>query len=159
MSTIQEIAYSILKEYGKPMPSKEVAQLALKRGLIQSSARDPIVSMAQTIEKNIRDSVEPELKFIYGTQRNRLIALPTWDGMPLMDKKTGEQRVDIVELKARISIDLHEQVQLAAQSKIASGFDETVSLLLRRGLIAEAIKIKEGLMKQLQQLNRPMSGG
>lgn len=151
--TIQEAAHLLLTELKTPTLSKELAQIALKRGLVQSNALDPVNSHAQTIEKNIRDGVKPKLIHVPGPGRTRLIALPEWE-----DKRepvqTSAEPASTAELKVRIRSDLLEQVQLAVQSKIAKSFDETVELLLRRGLIAEATDIRNGLMKQLNELGK-----
>ena len=44
--TIQEAAHNILKEFGKPLNSKEIARIALERGMVDSVAKDPVQSHA-----------------------------------------------------------------------------------------------------------------
>ena len=151
--TIQKAAHNLLTQAKRPMAALDVATLALEQGLVHSNAKRPAYSLAQTIEKNIRDGSynEPELKFIH-EQGRRMIALPEWEDNPQFEK-VAVASSPTAELSARIRSDLLEQVQLAAQSKIAESFDNTVALLLRRGLSAEAANIREALMKQLKQLN------
>ena len=78
MRNINQAATVILKEANRPLSAKEIAKRALERGLASSNAKDPINSLAQTLEKNIRDDTynDPKLIFIY-SQRGRLIDLPS----------------------------------------------------------------------------------
>ena len=151
--TMQEVACSLLREHKRPMTAKELAQIALERGLVHSSAQKPIDSHAQTLEKNIRDGVynKPELKFVDGPQRPRLLKLPEWEDRP-QAARSLPQTPSTVELKARIPSDLFEQAQLAVQARIADGFDETVAVLLRRGVSAAEADIRRGLMERLDKL-------
>ena len=61
--TIQEAAYQILKELGKPLGSRDIARIALEKNMVTSTAQDPTQSHAQTIEKNIRDGIYNKPKF------------------------------------------------------------------------------------------------
>ncbi len=157
--TAQEAAHKLLTETKRPMTATAVANLALERQLVFSSAKKKAYSVAQTIEKNVRDGAynNPKLKFVHGPNGTRLLALPEWEDHPPLGQISAAAPV-AAELRAQIRTDLLEQVQLAAQSKIADGFDSTVTLLLRRGLAAEAANIREGLMKQLKHLNASEKG-
>lgn len=158
--TAQEAAHKLLNESKRPMTAMALANLALERKLVFSNAKRKAYSFAQTMEKNVRDDTynNPKLKFVYGANGTRMLALPEWEDHPPLGQTSAAPAV-AAELKAEIRGDLLEQVQLAAQSKIADGFDSTVALLLRRGLAAEAANIREGLMKQLKQLNASEKGG
>ena len=53
--TIQQAAAQLLAEYKKPLKSKDLAKLAQERRLVApSTAKDPIQSLSQTLERNIR---------------------------------------------------------------------------------------------------------
>ncbi len=150
--TISEAAYEILEEFGKPISSKEIAQIALNRQMVRSSAKDPIQSHAQTIEKIIRDDIynNRKLIFVYSSQ-GRLIGLPGWESaQPApVSKKTS----DLVLLKVQIPVEIFEKIKLAEQAKIGNNFDNTVALILTKGFSVVASEIKKGLMKQLDLLN------
>ena len=148
--TIQEAAYKLLNEAGKPLSSKELAKIAIERRMVSSAAQDPIQSHAQTIEKNIRGDVynKPKLIFIYEPQ-GRLIGLPGWDDNSAQVKKPMPTLVD---LKARIPAELFSKIKLAEQAKLESDFDKTVSWLLTKGLSLASSEIKKGLMVQLDSL-------
>jgi len=149
---IQKAAYEILEELGKPTSSKEIARIALDRRMVTSSAQDPIQSHAQTIEKNIRSVIynNPKLVFIHSPQ-GRLVGLPGWDSdlSPAPDDKTP----NLSELRVHVPTELLEKMRLAEQAKLKNSFDETVSLILTKGLSILASEIKRGLMEQLDSLN------
>lgn len=155
MRTIQEAAEFLLIEEGKPLTSREIAKRALDIGLVTSTSKDPIFSMATTIDKNIRDGIynKPELIVIF-TPAGRYIGLPGWD------KKTANTQLEkssSIEnqktLTIKIPEDLFEKIQLATQAKIADGFDATAICILKRGLIDLAPAIREGLASQLSKLD------
>jgi hypothetical protein len=150
--TIQKAAYEILNEIGKPISSKELAQIALNKQMVSSTAQDPVASHAQTIEKNIRDGVynNPKLIFIHAGAQGRLIGLPGWNpSVP----ESNVMRPKLIEIKARIPYELFEKIKLAEQAKLKNDFDETISLLLSKGLSLVTADIKKGLMTQLDSLN------
>ena len=149
--TIQEAANSLLQEAGNPMSSKDLARLALDRHMVGSTARDPIQSLAQTLEKNVRDGTynNPKLKFVH-TPNGRLLGLETWNderGIIETFQKRVTQNISIT-----LPEEIYEQIQLAHQAKIADSVEGTTVVLLKLGLSALAPKIKEGLMQQLDQL-------
>ena len=90
---IQEAAHALLTECGQPMSSRDIAELALERQMVSSNARGPVLSLAQTLEKNVRGGVynRPSLKFIH-TPRGRLLGLPEWDDGPSLAPQRSAQR-------------------------------------------------------------------
>lgn len=152
--TIQEAAHQLLKEHQRPLDSKTIAKLALDRGLVTSSARDPIASLAQTIEKNIRDDVYNRHQLVFVQEgRQRLIGLlgSKAEVKPLLSRPlssgTGSQ-----QLSVRIPGELMDQIRLAERAKIETNFDDTVTALLREGLKVVAPRIKEAIESQLREL-------
>ena len=75
--TFQEAANRILKEAGRLLHPNEIAHIAFTRGLVESRAKDPIRSFAETIKKNIRGRIynKPEL-CIFNTPQGKFIGLP-----------------------------------------------------------------------------------
>ncbi|MBW2051845.1 MAG: hypothetical protein JRI85_06330 [Deltaproteobacteria bacterium] len=146
--TIQEAANEILIERGKPMTSRELARIALEGGLVSSTAQDPVQSHAQTIEKNIRDDIynRPKLIFIHSSQ-GRLIGLPEWksDEPKMVTSKSSA----LIEINAKIPVELFEKIKLAEQAKLKDDIDGTVAMLLSKGLAAVANDIKKRLLQQL----------
>ncbi|MFQ5650718.1 MAG: winged helix-turn-helix domain-containing protein [bacterium] len=149
--TIQQAAFRILHERSRPMSAKEIAQTVLDRKWKKSDSRDPVTSLAQALEKNIRGGVynDPELVFIRG-ERGRRIGLPAWkDVRTVPAPDTSSTR----EIRLYIPETLHDKLHLAAQAKIASSFEETVIVVLQKGLNALSAQIKQGVAKQLDQLD------
>lgn len=152
--TIQEAAYEILKKIGRPVSSKKIAKTALEQGVVTSTAKDPIQSHAQTIEKNIRDDVynKPRLIFIHSPKGRRLIGLPHWTSSKTFPESSNSVP-EYKELNANIPLDLYDKIKLAEQAKIKVNFDETVSFILKKGLSEIAPEIKKALILQLNSFN------
>ncbi|MCD6485746.1 MAG: winged helix-turn-helix domain-containing protein [Syntrophobacterales bacterium] len=161
--TAQEAAYAILKEAGRPMASREVAEIALKRGLVTSSSKDPVFSIYTTIDKNIRENRynSPRLAFM-GEGRGRTIGLPA-----IIDTKAsqtqgtyGEKERSIKKkLSIEISEDLVDQIQIAYQARVADTFDATAIVLIQRGLASSAKEIRERLLEKLEVIDSFQSHG
>lgn len=147
--TIQEAIHTILIELKRPLSSKELAKMALERHMVASNAKDPVFSLASTVEKNIRDGIynHPRLICIFSQDRRRLIGLPEWG-----QNQPPQANLKIKELIARIPEELFNQIQLAVQAKLEGDFNETVAYLLRSGLAVSTPAIKGALMKQINEL-------
>ena len=144
---IQKAAHQILEEEGKPISSKEIARIALERGLVISIAKNPIQSHSQSIEKNIRDGDYnvPKLVFIQHNS-GRLIGLPAWT------KKNITLQPKSKRISIEIPTELEESIQLAYHAGIKNTFEETVVSVLEKGLLIIAPKIKEGMAERLKKL-------
>lgn len=144
---VQEAAHKLLLTEGHPMSSRQIATMALDRGLVQSASDDPVFSIASTIEKNIRTGTynRPALVFLRGPS-GRQVGLPNW--------KPADIRYEPTRRTVSVSIpeELAEKLRLAAQAKIAPSFEETVAWILRRGLKEAAPKIRGALLKQVDGL-------
>jgi hypothetical protein len=148
--TIQQAAHRILTELKEPRKSKNLARIALERGLVSSNAKDPVQSLAATLEKNIRGVYNnPKLIFIYSTQ-GRLIGLPSWENDALTKGTTSASSTR--EITARIPVELHDQIQLAAQAGLWNTFDDTVASLLKLGLSKVTADIEDKIRQQLNKL-------
>lgn len=144
---VQEAAFKVLSSEGRPLSSRELARRILEGGMVTSAARDPALSVASTIEKNIRSKTynRPELVFVH-TSSGRLVALPSWK--PRSVPPGPERRTVSVQIPA----DLADKIKLAAQAGLAPSFETTTAVLLRKGLAAAAPQIKVALMRQLEGL-------
>lgn len=148
--TVQQAAHKILEEKNSPMSAKEISKIILDRKWKSSGSKDPITSLAQTLEKNIRDGIynEPRLIFIH-SDRGRLIGLPSWNNGESRQRSISETK----EIKLTIPTTLMDKIQLAVQAKIADSFDDTMIKVLQKGLSAMGPEIKEGLVQQLNKLD------
>lgn len=144
---VHEAAYRLLMEEGRPLSARELGRRALERGMVASNAADPELSIASTIEKNIRSGTynRPQLAFL-STPNGRRIGLPSWK--PKSVPAAAERRMVSVQIPAELA----EKIKLAAQAHLAPTFDATTALLLRKGLQAAAPEIKIAVMRQLDLL-------
>jgi hypothetical protein len=149
---VQEAAYKLLVEEGRPLSSRELARRALDQGMVTSSSGDPVFSIASTIEKTIRHGRynRPELVFVPSASGRR-VGLPSWK--PRSVPAAPERRTVSVQIPA----DLADKITLAAHARLAPTFEATTALLIRRGLAAAAPEIKSAVMRQLDALDRHAS--
>jgi len=153
--TAQEAAYKILNEEQKPLQSRKIAEIALNKGYVASSSKDPVFSIATTIEKNIRDKRynSPHLVFLH-TRDGRKIGLPSMEEAGETESTTDPNQN--FGAKKRVSVELPEEIieriQLASQAKLTANFDDTVALLLQKGLSVSAAEIRKRLLRQLEKI-------
>ncbi len=152
--TAHEAAHKLLKEAGKPQSSKHLADRMLKKGLVRSNASDPISSLAQTIEKNIRGKAynHPELEFVH-TREGRLIGIPgrstrstggaasVAPSPPVVKAAISEHDRTFVEASAL----LVNKVSLVTISGLAGTMEAAIDLVLARGLDAMKDEIAAGM--------------
>lgn len=149
--TAQEAAAKILNEKGMPLTSDEIARTALERDMVNSRAKDPVRSIASTIEKNIRDGTynDPPLEFIE-SNRGRLVGLPGMNGV------NPEHKAQPRDARGRLEVivpqRLLEKLHLASQAGIAEDFEGTVSLILEKGLTALRGQVKAGLLRKIEEI-------
>jgi hypothetical protein len=149
--TIQEYAFKLIQKEGRPMASTEVAKRALEEHALFSNAKDPVLSLSATIDKNIRDGVynRPRLQFLHGPA-GRLIGLPSMSDVPSPQNPQGSPTVrEFHDVHLRIPSGVMQRLQLAAQSRIAPSFDETVVLIMKKGLAAVTHDVQARMSAQL----------
>lgn len=146
--TIQQAANRLLQESQQALSARELAASALDRQLVYSSARDPINSLAQTLEKNVREEVynNPPLKFVHQGGK-RLLALPEW----VVEPKAESAPRDMTRFTMDVSPALARDLQLAVQAGLADTSEEAFVLFAKRGLSAASAEIKEAIMSKLEQ--------
>lgn len=154
--TIQQAAAQILAEYKKPLKSKDLARLAQERKLVApSAAKDPIQSLSQVIERNIRldKGNNPRLMFVQ-TSEGRCIALPVWYEKKKEEKQEKKevvhQKVEKVEIS--IPVDILNKVQLYQTSFKLPSVEAAIVQLTKKGLGATANDLIEKLKVELEGL-------
>ena len=146
--TIQQAAARILEEYKKPLKSKEIARMAQERGFVlQSTAKDPIQSLSQALERNIRlnKGNKPRLVFTE-TDQGRCIAIPEWYEKIEIEPKLGEK------LEIHLTGDLINKVELYQNSFNLHSFEEAIISLVKKGLNATSDELIDRLKAQLDAL-------
>ncbi len=145
---VQEAAFKILGSEGRPLPSRELARLALMKGWVTSASQDPVFSIASTIEKNIRSGTynRPELVFV-PTVTGRQVGLPNWRPQGLAPVQARKMT------SVQIPADLAEKVRLATHARVAPDFESALAFLLKKGLSAAAPEIREAMLRRLDELD------
>ena len=149
---IQEAAYKVLQELGKPMKPEALARIALERGLVTSNSKDEVFSLQSTLRKNIRDNVynDPKLVTLYlQGERGMHVALPSWQENGVELKKEAVPVIPSTERKVQLPCDLIKQIELVTQAGITKCFDEALVHLLRKGWVTVRPQVQEELNKFL----------
>ena len=147
---IQEAAFQILKKENGPLSSKIIAKLALEQKLVVSISRTPTYSMAQTLEKNIRENIynTPKLDFIYYERRKRLIGLPSWN-------KTGQPvRKENYQISLQLPLKIMNKIRFMIDEKMIRTQEEAIILVLNRGLTDIIEEHKNKLTRRLDRLEK-----
>lgn len=147
--TIQQAAADLLAEYKKPLKSKELANLALQRELVApSAAKDPIQSLSQTLERNIRldKGNKPRLLFVE-TENGRGIGLPEW-----YEERKVEKKVNLEKIEVAVPADLLNKIKLYQSSFNFMTIEETIVHLAKKGLSATSDELIERLKTELDGL-------
>jgi hypothetical protein len=150
--TIQEAAHQILMEEGHYLPSKEIAKRAIEKGMVGSTAKDPILSLAQTIDKNIRDEIynTPRLCFARDKSGRRVVGLPGWE------ENDKIVTLPIPPLTVEINGETVEMIELAKEAGLGINETEITNHLIRAGFKALASEIGSGLSKRFNELKKRM---
>lgn len=147
--TIQQAAALLLGEQRKPLKSKELARLAQERKLVAPSmAKDPIQSMSQVLERNIRldKGNKPRLVFVE-TDEGRCIGLPQW-----YEKKPVEEVDERESVQILLSEDMMNKVKLYQGSFNLGSIEDTILQLMKKGLNAASEELINRLKTELEGL-------
>ncbi len=145
--TIQKAAYEILKEKGYPLSYKEIARIALVRGVVTSAARDPISSLGATILKNIKDGIynEPKLCFARDEHGRRVIGLPEWVGKE--SAVTRPPPTKTIEISAEVA----DMLELARLAGLGDNETKVADRLIRDGFKVLRSEIQTRLANKVKE--------
>lgn len=147
--TIQQAAAELLSEYRKPLKSKDLARMAQERKMVAPSmAKDPIQSLSQTLERNIRlnKGNKPRLIFVE-TEDGRCIGIPEWYEEVKVEKKTTNEKIEVA-----LSSDLVNKVKLYQTSFKMMDLEEAMVQLIKKGLSAASEELIDRLKLELEEL-------
>lgn len=156
MYTIQLAAYEILKKSNEPLKSIEIANRILKEGLIESNAKNPVQSVSQALERNIRMNKgnSPRLEFVE-TYLGRQIQIAKGEDTEsrqvfhtISEKKIEHKE----EITISISKDLVDKVKIYQLGTGKETIDEAIASLLRTGLFSSSDKLIEILKREMENL-------
>lgn len=149
LMTIQQAAALLLDEYKTPLKSKELAKLAQDRQLIApSNAKDPIQSLSQVLERNIRldKGNKPRLIFVE-TEEGRQIGKPEW-----YETKKVERKVECEKIEIGLEPDLMNKIKLYQTSFSLPSIEEAILQLTKKGLNAASQELIDRLKMELEGL-------
>lgn len=147
--TIQQAAAKLLAEHRKPLKSKDLARMAIEKMLVAPSmAKDPVQSLSQTLERNIRlnKGNKPKLVFVETTE-GRAIALPEW-----YEERKEQVSVECEKIEIAFSEDLINKIKIYQTSFNLDGIEETVIQLVKKGLSATSKELIDRLKIELDGL-------
>jgi len=155
MYTIQQAAYEILMKSSESLKSIEIANRILKEGLIESNAKNPVQSISQALERNIRMNKGnlPKLEFVE-TYLGRQIQIANRENVvkqtfnTISDKKVENKE----EITISIPKDLVDKVKIYQLGTGKETIDDAVVSLLRTGLFSSSDKLIEIIRREMENL-------
>lgn len=156
MRTIQQAAYEVLKQADSSLKSLEIARRIQDQQLIQSTAVNPVQSISQALERNIRMNKgnTPKLEFIE-TAFGREVTIPYVFGAvdeeiiePVQPVQVEQMEQTVVELPKNIL----DKVKIFQLGTGLDSLDEAIVELLRSGLQNNSATLLESIKKEMDEL-------
>lgn len=154
--TIQQAAYEVLKEAGEPLKSLEIAKRVLEQGFVQSTAKNPIQSISQALERNIRMNRgnTPKLEFVE-TYLGRKIQ-PVYEDTDTLKTIPSSYEQQFTASTEEITVTLPkvliDKVKIYQLVTNASSLDQAMTILLRSGLSTNSEKLIEVIKRDMESL-------
>lgn len=152
--TVQQAAALILRKSNFPLKSKEIAKMILNENLIApSKAKNPIQSVSQALERNVRMDVgnEPKLEFI-STADGRALRLSEINTNKDTEIQENEEENLTKLIKPYLPKDTMDKIELYQSIKKYSRTDQAVVDLIKSGLIAKLPEILETLKNDFEKI-------
>ncbi|MEK4228017.1 HTH domain-containing protein [Solibacillus sp. FSL H8-0538] len=153
MLTIQQAAFQVLQQAGTSLKSLEIARRIHEAQLVASSAVNPVQSISQALERNIRMNKGnmPKLAFIE-TAFGREITIPVSE---IITREHVEQQ-KVLQQTESITIELPksllDKVKIFQLGTGVETVDEALALLIRSGLVNNSSKLIESIKKEMESL-------
>lgn len=152
MKTIQQAAYDVLKQAGSSLKSLEIARRIHEQQLIQSNAVNPVQSISQALERNIRMNKgnTPKLVFIE-TAFGREVTIPY---EPTAEIELPELKItgELEEMTVQLPKSLLDKVKIFQLGTGKASLDEAVAGLLKSGLQNNSATLLESIKKEMDRL-------
>lgn len=140
MTSFKDIAYQILKETGKPLHSKEIAQIALEREWLKTAGKTPEATMNAQLIVDI-NSKKDKSRFVK-TAPSTFGLNPDYEGhrktkiakeekkYTISKKVSSKQKGDIAEARIAELISLYGDTTLSCYKPVSD--DEGIDLIVKR---------------------------
>ncbi|MER2107860.1 MAG: HTH domain-containing protein [Solibacillus sp.] len=152
MKTIQQAAYEVLQQAGSSLKSLEIARRIHEQGLVQSNAVNPVQSISQALERNIRMNKgnTPKLIFIE-TAFGREVTIP-YEPAPFVEVPELKLTGQLEEMTVQLPKSLLDKVKIFQLGTGAASLDEAVAVLLKSGLQNNSATLIESIKKEMDRL-------
>lgn len=152
MKTIQQAAYEVLRQAGSSLKSLEIARRIHEQQLIQSNAVNPVQSISQALERNIRMNKgnSPKLVFIE-TAFGREVTIP-YEPVSTGEMTAPKMTEQLEEMAVQLPKSLLDKVKIFQLGTGAASLDEAVAILLKSGLQNNSATLIESIKKEMDQL-------
>ena len=153
MLTIQQAAYEVLQQAGTSLKSLEIARRIHEQQLVTSSAVNPVQSISQALERNIRMNKgnTPKLTFIE-TAFGREITIPVSDQVMYKHAALDKPLQPTESITIDVPKSLLDKVKIFQLGTGLETVDEAIALLLRSGLVNNSSRLIESIKKEMDQL-------
>jgi hypothetical protein len=153
MLTIQQAAYEVLQQAGTSLKSLEIARRIHEQQLVTSSAVNPVQSISQALERNIRMNKgnTPKLTFIE-TAFGREITIPVSDQVMYKHAALDKPLQPTESITIDVPKNLLDKVKIFQLGTGLETVDEAIALLLRSGLVNNSSRLIESIKKEMDQL-------
>lgn len=162
MYTIQQAAHEILRQAGSSLKSIEIARRILEQQLLESSAKNPIQSISQALERNIRMNKgnTPALQFIetpFGREidivdKQFVVPQQELTYAMLEQEQLPRQALFTEEVTITLPKALLDKVKIYQLGKGMDSLDEAFVQLLRSGLFSNSTDLIEVIKKEMENL-------
>lgn len=152
MKTIQQAAYEVLKQAGSSLKSLEIARRIHEGRLIESNAVNPVQSISQALERNIRMNKgnTPKLVFIE-TAFGREVTIP-YEPAAEVDVPELKLTGQLEEMTVQLPKNLLDKVKIFQLGTGLASLDEAVAVLLKSGLQNNSATLIESIKKEMDKL-------
>ncbi len=140
MNTFKDVAYEILREVKKPLHSKEITQIALKRGWLKTAGKTPEATMDAQIlvDINSRKEASRFIKTAPATYALNLAVPETTPAQEAIKEKifkiseniSQQQKGDIAEARVAELVTLYGDTNLSCYRPISD--DEGIDLIVKQ---------------------------
>lgn len=153
MLTIQQAAFQVLQQAGMSLKSVEIARRIHEQGLVTSNAVNPVQSISQALERNIRMNKGNVPKLIFTeTAFGREITLPIDRTASTPSTPNLQSVVETETVTLEIPKSLLDKAKIYQLGTGIATLDEAIAQLIKSGLSNNSAKLIESIKKELDRL-------
>ena len=153
MLTIQQAAFQVLQQAGMSLKSVEIARRIHEQGLVTSNAVNPVQSISQALERNIRMNKGNVPKLIFTeTAFGREITLPLDRVASTPSTPSLQSVVEAETVTLEIPKSLLDKAKIYQLGTGIATLDEAIAQLIKSGLSNNSAKLIESIKKELDRL-------